>query len=86
MVRGDIYKAQQIDALWELITRGKGSYHNCNHDKAQYGDECGIGMIHRREDQARDNVHQAMSYLVKRSQRLSLRPKGAKSLRKGAAS
>jgi hypothetical protein len=25
MVRGDIYKAQQIGALWEQITRGKGS-------------------------------------------------------------
>lgn len=83
MVRGDIYKAQQIGALWEQITRGKGSYHNCNHDKDQYGDECGIGMIHRRDEQARDNAHQAMSYLVKRSQRLSLRPKGAKCLRKG---
>ncbi|MFU5277703.1 inovirus-type Gp2 protein [Pseudomonas aeruginosa] len=81
MVRGDIYKAQQIGALWEQITRGKGSYHNCNQDKAQYGDECGIGMIHRRDEPARDNVLQAMSYLVKRFQRLSLRPKGAKSLR-----
>ena len=85
MVRGDIYKAQQIGALWEQITRGKGSYHNCNQNKAQYGDECGIGMIHRRDEQARDNVHQAMSYLVKRSQRLSLRPNGAKCLRKGQA-
>lgn len=83
MVRGDIFKAQQIGALWEQITRGKGSYHNCNQDKAQYGDECGIGMIHRRDDQARGNVHQAMSYLVKRFQRLSLRPRGAKCLRKG---
>lgn len=85
MVRGDIYKAQQIGALWEQITRGKGSYHNCNHDKDQYGDKCGIGMIHRRDEQARDNVLQAMSYLVKRFQRLSLRPKGAKCLRKGQA-
>lgn len=40
-------------------------------------------MIHRRDEQARDNVHHAMSYLVKRFQRLSLRPKGAKCLRKG---
>lgn len=85
MVRGDIYKAQQIGALWEQITRGKGSYHNCNQNKARYGDECGIGMIHRRDEQARDNVHQAMSYMIKRSQRLSLRPNGAKCLRKGQA-
>ena len=85
MVRGDIYKAQQIGALWEQITRGKGSYHNCNQDKAQYGDECGIGMIHRRDELARDNVHYAMNYLVKRFQWLGLRPKGAKCLRKGQA-
>lgn len=83
MVRGDIYMAQQIGALWEEITRGRGSYNNCNQDKAEYGDECGIGMIHRRDEQARGNVHQAMSYLVKRSQRLSLWPKGAKCLRRG---
>lgn len=85
MVRGDIYKAQQIGALWEQVTRGNGSYHNCNQDKAEYGDECGIGMIHRRDELARDNVHRTMSYLVKRFQRLSLRPKGAKCLRKGQA-
>lgn len=85
MVRGDIYKAQQIGALWEQITRGKGSYHNCNQDKAEYGDECGIGMIHRRDELVRDNVHRTMSYLVKRFQRLSLRPKRAKCLRKGLA-
>ncbi|WP_313514260.1 inovirus-type Gp2 protein [Pseudomonas sp.] len=83
MVRGDIYKAQQIGALWEQITRGKGSYHNCNQGKAQYGDKCGIGMIHRGDEEARDNAHHAMSYLIKRSQQLGLRPKGAKCLRKG---
>ncbi|WP_322981254.1 YagK/YfjJ domain-containing protein [Pseudomonas sp. C11] len=85
MVRGDIYKAQQIGAMWEQITRSRGSYDSCNHDKAQYGDKCGIGMIHRRDEQARGNVHYAMKYLVKRFQRLSLRPKGAKCLRKGQA-
>lgn len=85
MVRGDIYKAQQIGALWEQITRGRGSYNNCNQDKDQYGDECGIGMIHRRDEKARGNVHYAMKYLGKRFQRLSLRPKGAKCLRKGQA-
>ncbi|KAA8562806.1 hypothetical protein FX985_02872 [Pseudomonas extremaustralis] len=37
MVRGDIYKAQQIGVLWEQITRGRGSYNNCNQDKTQYG-------------------------------------------------
>ncbi|MFV3385589.1 YagK/YfjJ domain-containing protein [Pseudomonas sp. NY15364] len=83
MVRGDIYKAQQIGALWEQITRSRGSYDSCNHNKAQYGDKCGIGMIHRRDERTRGNVHRTMSYLVKRFQRLRLRPKGAKCLRKG---
>lgn len=83
MVRGDIYMGQQIGALWEQITRGRGSYNNCNQDKDQYGDECGIGMIHRRDERTRGNVHRTMSYLVKRFQRLRLRPKGAKCLRKG---
>lgn len=82
-VRGDIYKAEQIGALWEEITNGRGRYNSCNHDKAQYGDECGVGMIHRRDEQARANVHVAMRYLAKQSQRLSVRPKAAKCLRKG---
>ncbi|MBI6961503.1 YagK/YfjJ domain-containing protein, partial [Pseudomonas putida] len=85
MVRGDIYKAQQIGALWEQITRGRGSYDSCNHNKAQYGDKGGIGMIHRSNERTRGNVHLAMDYLTKRSQHLSLRPKGAKCLRKGQA-
>lgn len=85
MVRGDIYKAQQIGALWEQITRGRGSYDSCNHNKAQYDDKCGVGMIHRSNERTCGNVRLAMEYLTKRSQRLSLRPKRAKCLRKGQA-
>ncbi|WP_437884442.1 YagK/YfjJ domain-containing protein [Pseudomonas sp. LRF_L74] len=82
-VRGDLYKAQQIGELWEHITCGQGCFHSCNHDKARYGEQCGVGTLRRNDRKARANVHQAMRYLVKDDQRLLLRPQRARCLRKG---
>ncbi|WHL27442.1 YagK/YfjJ domain-containing protein [Pseudomonas juntendi] len=82
-VRGDLYKAQQIGELWEHITRGQGCFHSCNHDKARYGERCGVGTLRRNDRKARANVHQAVRYLVKDDQRLLLKPQGARCLRKG---
>lgn len=85
-VRGDVYKAQQIGELWERITRGQGCFYSCNHNKEQYGDRLGIGMIRRNDRGSRQNVHYAMRYLVKDEQQLLIKPQRAKCLRKGQAS
>lgn len=82
-VRGDVYKAMLLGELWEDVTRGQGYMHSCNHDKEQYGDECGIGVIRRNDRTIRPHVHEAMRYLVKDAQHLRLRPEGARCLRMG---
>ena len=82
-VNADIYKAQRIGELWERITRGQGCFNNCNLEKDKYQDRLGIGLIHRRDLNARGNVHYAMRYLVKNDQHLRLKPVGARCLRKG---
>ncbi|MFJ3120425.1 inovirus-type Gp2 protein [Pseudomonas protegens] len=82
-VRGDVYKAQQIGELWERLTRGKGYFNSCNHNKQRYEDKLGIGMILRSDQKIRVHVHRAMSYLVKSAQHLRLKPEGARSLRMG---
>lgn len=82
----DIYKARLIGELWERITGGAGYYNNCNLDKSRYGDKLGIGVIHRNDWEARGHVHCAMCYLVKDSQQLRLKPRGAKCLRIGSLS
>ena len=84
-VSADIYRAQRIGELWERITRGQGCYNNCNLDKDKYQDRLGIGLIHRRELNARANVHHAMRYLVKNDQHLRVKPEGARCLRRGQA-
>jgi hypothetical protein len=82
-VRGDVYKAIRLGELWEEITRGQGYSHSCNHDKEQYGDECGIGRIKRSDRGIRRHVHKVVKYLVKDAQHLRLRPEGARCLRTG---
>lgn len=82
-VRGDVYKAIQLGELWEDITRGRGYSHSCNHDKEQYGDECGIGRIEKSDRSVRRHVHKVVKYLVKDTQHLRLRPGGARCLRTG---
>ena len=84
-VSADIYRAQRIGELWERITRGRGYINNCNLEKDKYQDRLGIGLIHRRDFNARGNVHYAMNYLVKNDQHLRLKPVGARCLRKGQA-
>jgi len=82
-VRGDVYKAIQLGELWEDITHGQGCMYSCNHDKGQYGDECGIGRIERSNRAIRRHVHKVVKYLVKDAQHLRLRPEGARCLRTG---
>ena len=93
-VWADVYKAQRIGELWELITRGQGYFHSCNHDKEEkYGKkeeeqgedkrELGIGMIFRSDQKIRTHVYYAMRYLVKDAQQLRLKPLRARCLRMG---
>lgn len=84
-VSADIYRAQRIGELWERITRGQGCFNNCNLEKEKYQDRLGLGLVHRRDLNARDNVHYVMRYLVKNDQHLRLKPVGARCLRKGQA-
>jgi len=84
-VSADIYRAQRIGELWERITHGQGCFNNCNLEKDKYQDRLGIGLIHRRDRNARGHVHYAMRYLVKSDQHLRLKPVGARCLRKGQA-
>lgn len=84
-VSADIYRAQRIGELWERITRGQGYFNNCNLDKDKYPDRLGLGLIHRRDLDARADVHYTMRYLVKNDQHLRLKPVGARCLRKGQA-
>jgi len=57
-----------------------GHFHGCNDDKEAYGDELGIGVIHRADLDARLNVLNAMT---KESQHLRIRPEGGRTLRMG---
>ena len=82
-VSADIYRAQRIGELWERITHGQGCFNNCNLEKDKYQDRLGLGLIHRRDLNARGNVHYAMRYLVKNDQQLRLKSVGARCLRKG---
>ena len=84
-VRSDFSKARSIGDLWEKITHGQGYYYSCNDDKASYGDELGIGVIQRRDIQARQKVVKAMRYLAKDSQHLRMKPAGARAFRTGRA-
>ncbi len=86
-VSADIYRAQRIGELWQRITRGQGYINNCNLEKDKYQDQdrLALGLIHRRDLNARVNVHYAMRYLVKNDQHLLLKPAGARCLRKGQA-
>ncbi|UZM16335.1 inovirus Gp2 family protein [Pseudomonas kielensis] len=84
-VRGDVYKAEQIGELWKDITRGRGYFNSCNHDKEKYKDDdrLGIGMILRSDWKIRIHVHYAMRYLVKDDQQLRLKPLRVRRLRMG---
>lgn len=79
----DVWKAKKLGELWEDITHGQGYMYSCNHDKEQYGDECGIGRIRRSDRAIRRHVHKAVTYLVKDAQHLRMRPEGARCLRLG---
>lgn len=65
----DEHKADEIGKYWnENITKGKGSYYNCNKNKYP---EHGIGMIDHTDIEKRKNLDKAMAYLCKDEQEIS---------------
>lgn len=64
----DAYKADEIGNYWnENITKGKGSYYNCNKNKYP---EHGIGMLDYTDIEKRKHLDSAMAYLSKDEQHI----------------
>ena len=68
-VQNDKFKGDQIGNYWETITKGNGSYHNCNRNN--YKDNA-IGMLDYKNVEMRKNLDNAMSYLVKEEQSIKV--------------
>lgn len=67
LVREDITLGRLLGEHWIKVTKGNGTYWNCNAHKGPYinNNTLGIGMIHRGDKQMRDNMELAALYLVK---------------------
>lgn len=81
-VQKDVHKADQIGKYWsDKITKGKGTYHNCN--KSKYP-EHGIGMLNHSDKEKRMNLDKAISYLCKDEQHIDTKAdNNSKSLVRG---
>lgn len=67
-VQNDVYKADQIGEYWsDKVTKGKGTYYNCNKNKYP---KHGIGMINHSDKEKRMNLDEAISYLCKDEQHI----------------
>lgn len=77
------YKAEQIGELWERITLDKGYWHDSGREWRGKAEGCGVGMFHRSDAAGRQNVRKLMTYLVKGTQYLRIKPEGAKTYRTG---
>jgi len=65
-VQKDAFKAQQIGEYWEQLTKEKGSYHNCHHNKYSRN---GIGIIDHKDSEKRKILDEyVISYLCKDEQ------------------
>ena len=65
-VKNDAYKADQIGKYWEQITKGDGSYHNCNRNKYEQN---GIGMLdHKDQDKKKTVIEKVIPYICKAEQ------------------
>lgn len=86
----DWYLAQEIGRLWKAIAADfGGGYHNCNtpESKAIYqrAKRAGVGMIHRHDDLACENMIHALGYLAKPEkddQYLRMKPRGRRAFGK----
>jgi len=66
-VQKDAYKADQVGKYWqETITKGQGSYFNCNREKYE---KTGIGMLDHKDSEKRKILdEEVISYLCKNEQ------------------
>lgn len=75
-VEKDWFISDQIGKYWmETITKGRGTYHNCNANKKEYL-HLGIGMINATapgDAQLRVNVRNVAAYLTKNEQFLAMK-------------
>lgn len=91
-VRQDVTLGFAIGDHWhKYITRGLGTFHNCNAHKEKY-ERCGIGMINRNNEQECANTMEFMQYLAKGGpfldrddQFLRVKPFGARAFGTGQA-
>jgi len=71
-VHKDAYKGDQIGEYWELLTDGKGSYHNCNREEYR---EKGVGMLHYDDTDKREILDKhVISYLCKDDDKQDISP------------
>lgn len=64
-VRDDVSRALEVGEYWKtVITKGHGSYWNCNAEKAKYR-YISIGMIHHSDIEKINDLKQAAAYLIK---------------------
>lgn len=69
------YLADQIGKYWEtVITQGRGYHHNCNRNKAAYGDNWAIGTVNHNDMLKRGKLMRALSYLAKKDQYVYVTP------------
>lgn len=68
----DSHIGDRIGQYWEQITKGRGTFYNCNRRKHRYV-RCGIGMVSHGDRDMRDNLLVAIRYLTKAEQLLRFR-------------
>ncbi|WP_410497691.1 inovirus-type Gp2 protein [Chitinibacter sp. S2-10] len=64
----DVSLGDAIGNYWrKVVTQGQGTYWNCNRHKDRYSmfKLLGVGMIHHSEEDKRDNLLKAVTYLCK---------------------
>lgn len=63
----DVFKAQKIGEYWrDVITKGQGTYYNCNAEQEEYGEHCGIGMVTYKDAPKRANLlNKVCRYFIK---------------------
>lgn len=83
-VREDLNIAMRIGEYWKnVITKGRGIYHNCNAKKEEYA-KCGIGMINYYDDRLRENLcNEVVNYLVKPDLYANINTRGNRSFSRG---
>ena len=79
-MQNDCYRAQQIGKYWEeIITKGRGSYFNCNApeyaDKFDHLGLLAIGRVEYHDDNKRFNLLTPLAYICKGIQSVRAKPK-----------